>query len=109
MSRRFIHERWWKTFATSAGINHAGEEESSSLLEVARVAKFTTIDIPKWFLVEAVWGGFAEGLGIREERPMAEFPSVGKGYQDSKGNLKDDLQPERDEVGINDDKMSQGF
>jgi hypothetical protein len=35
-----------------------------------RTAKFVAYDMPKYLLYDAVLGGFAEGMGIREPRPL---------------------------------------
>ena len=32
--------------------------------------KFVAYDIPKFFLYDAAWGGFAEGLGLRQPQKL---------------------------------------
>ena len=94
MSGRFILDRWWKAVAESAGLPREGESSTGSQTSmfsgVAKYAKFGFINIPKYLLIDAAWGGFAEGLGLREPQKLI-WPGdrIGKSSISEKGNESD--------------------
>ena len=60
------------SFGRIAGSTAEGAWKGTVL--VGKGVKFLGYDIPKSILYDAAWGGFAEGLGIREPRELRATP-----------------------------------
>ena len=59
-----------KKFVLDTALGNVLGVPSGRTPSVARAAKFVAYDAPKYFLYDALWGGLAEGLGLREPRPL---------------------------------------
>jgi hypothetical protein len=59
-----------KNFVYDTVLNNMLGAPSGHRITPWRVAKALGYNMPKFILYDAAWGGFAEGLGIREPREL---------------------------------------
>ena len=59
-----------KKFILDTALGNILGVPSGQTPSLARAAKFVAYDTPKYLLYDALWGGLAEGLGLREPRPL---------------------------------------
>ena len=59
-----------KRFVLDTALGNALGLPSGQRVSLLRGAKFFAYDVPKYLVYDAMWGGLAEGLGIRESQPL---------------------------------------
>jgi len=59
-----------KRFVLDTALGSALGLPSGERVSLRRGAKFFAYDMPKYIVYDTIWGGLAEGLGIREEQPL---------------------------------------